>query len=68
MAGRLEQKRRAAAEQRAAKRARNRALVEVLELAEQGNLDLVVGFCQSELGITKPLEEVRRELREQMIH
>jgi len=68
MAGRPEQARRAAAVAVATKRARNVALREVLALTEHGDLDLIIGFCQAELGMTKPLEEVRRELNRETIH
>jgi hypothetical protein len=68
MPGQPEQKRRAAAVAVAAKRARSAALREVLALTEHGDLSLIVGFCQAELGMTKPLEEVRRELNRETIH
>lgn len=62
MAGQPEQKRRAAAVERAVKRARSTAFREILELTEHDDMDLIKGYCQAELGMTKPLEQVRREL------
>lgn len=68
MAGQAEQKRRAAAVERASERARNLAYREMLEVAEHGDLDLVIGYLQAKLGMTKPLEQIRRELRSERIH
>ena len=68
MAGRPEQIRRAAAVAVAAKRARSIVLREVLALAEHRDLDLIIGFCHAELGMTKPLEEVRQELNRETVH
>jgi hypothetical protein len=68
MTGRPEQIRRAAAVIVAEKRARNTALLEVLALAKHNDLDLIVSFCQAQLGTTRPLEEVWQELSDETIH
>lgn len=68
MSGQAEQKRRAAAIDRASERARNLAYREILELTEHEDLDLVIGYLQAKLGMTKPSEQIRRELRSERVH
>lgn len=68
MAGREEQKRRVAAEARAAIRARSLLAREVLELCERGDINHVRGYLQTILGMTKPFSEIRRELHREVNH
>lgn len=42
---------------------RNAALHQVLEVAEHGSLDMVKGFIQAQLGMTRPWSEVRKEVK-----
>lgn len=60
MAGRAEQRRRESHVKREVDQKFRRALA----ILESGDLDLLRGYLQSELGMTKPFEEVRRELKE----
>lgn len=60
MAGRAEQRRREAHTKREVEQKLQRAYA----ILESGDLNLLRGYLQSELGMTKPIEEVRRELKE----
>jgi len=44
------------------KASRERALREILEVVGHGDLDLVKGYLQAQLGMTKPFEEVRKRI------
>lgn len=64
MAGRSEQKRRAFHVQREVEQEFRR----LYAILESGDIDLLRGYLQSKLGMTKPFEEVRRELKREHIH
>lgn len=68
MAGREEQKRRSAAIRQAAGTARARLARDVYELCKTGNLALVRAYLETELGMTRPFAEIRKELRREVNH
>lgn len=64
MSGRAEQKRRA----NAVKREVETELRRVYVLLEAGDVDLARGYLQTKLGLTKPIEQIRKELKRESVH
>lgn len=60
MAGRAEQRRR----EFHVKREVDQKLRRAYAILESGDLNLLRGYLQSELGMTEPLDQIRRELKE----